>query len=159
MMLNTSYRIVQNREDAEDIMQEAFLKAFQKMHQLKDSVSLGGWLKRIAVNMSLDKVRKKKKELWIEEVSKDISSEAEEELEITPAMSVDDVKKAINRLKEKYRIVLILYLLEGYNLREIAALLKLKESTVRNQFSRGKRNLVLELNKHQHEIREVHKRA
>lgn len=159
MMLNTSYRIVQNREDAEDIMQEAFLKAFQKMHQLKDSVSLGGWLKRIAVNMSLDKVRKKKKELWIEEVSKDISSEAEEELEITPAMSVDDVKKAINRLKEKYRIVLILYLLEGYNLREIAALLKLKESTVRNQFSRGKRNLVLELNKHQHEIRAIHKRA
>ena len=159
MMLNTSYRIVQNREDAEDIMQEAFLKAFQKMHQLKDSVSLGGWLKRIAVNMSLDKVRKKKKELWIEEVSKDISSDAEKELEITPAMSVDDVKKAINRLKEKYRVVLILYLLEGYNLREIAALLKLKESTVRNQFSRGKRNLVLELNKHQHEIREVHKRA
>ena len=159
MMLNTSYRIVQNREDAEDIMQEAFLKAFQKMHQLKDSVSLGGWLKRIAVNMSLDKVRKKKKELWIEEVSKDISPDAEEELEITPAMSVDDVKKAINRLKEKYRIVLILYLLEGYNLREIAALLKLKESTVRNQFSRGKRNLVLELNKHQHEIRAIHKRA
>ena len=159
MMLNTSYRIVQNREDAEDIMQEAFLKAFQKMHQLKDSVSLGGWLKRIAVNMSLDKVRKKKKELWIEEVSKDISPDAEEELEITPAMSVDDVKKAINRLKEKYRVVLILYLLEGYNLREIAALLKLKESTVRNQFSRGKRNLVLELNKHQHEIRAIHKRA
>lgn len=159
MMLNTSYRIVQNREDAEDIMQEAFLKAFQKMHQLKDSVSLGGWLKRIAVNMSLDKVRKKKKELWIEEVTKDVSSEAEEELEIAPSMSVDDIKKAINRLKEKYRIVLILYLLEGYNQREIAAMLELKESTVRNQYSRGKRNLVLELNKHQNEIRELHKRA
>lgn len=159
MMLNTSYRIVQNREDAEDIMQESFIKGFQKMHQLKESVSLGGWLKRIAVNMSLDKVRKKKKELWIEEVTNDVPSEVEDELDIAPTMSVDDVKAAINRLKEKYRIVLILYLLEDHNLREIAALLKLKESTVRNQYSRGKRNLILELNKHQHENRKIHKRA
>lgn len=159
MMLNTSYRIVQNREDAEDIMQESFIKGFQKMHQLKESVSLGGWLKRIAVNMSLDKVRKKKKELWIEEVTNDVPSEMEAELDIAPTMSVDDVKAAINRLKEKYRIVLILYLLEDHNLREIAALLKLKESTVRNQYSRGKRNLILELNKHQHENRKIHKRA
>jgi RNA polymerase sigma-70 factor (ECF subfamily) len=141
-MYNTSYRIVRSREDAEDIMQECFIKGFQKMHQIKEEVTLGAWLKRIVVNRSLDHVRKKKQETWIEE-TRILDTEAKEpELESYSEVSVDHIKKCMDQLKEKYRIILVLYMIEDYNHREISKLLNIKESTVRNQYTRGKSQLI-----------------
>lgn len=156
MMLNTSFRIVQSREDAEDIMQESFLVAFEKIGQLKESVSLGGWLKRIVINRSLDAVRKKKRDGWTEALNDSIQQEEDNVQEEDLSATIEQIKEGIYNLKEKYRIVLVLNLIEGYNLKEIASFLKLKESTVRNQFSRGKKQLILKLKRHHHEFREAH---
>ena len=142
MMYNVSVRIVRSREDAEDIVQECFIKAFQKVHQIKEEMSLGAWLKRIVVNSSLDSVRKKKKESWIEETHI-LDTETEEiELEDTTTLSVQKIKECMNQLKEKYRIILVLYMIEDYNHREISELLHIKESTVRNQYRIGKSRLI-----------------
>ena len=142
MMYNVSFRIVRNREDAEDIIQECFIKAFQKVHQIKEEMSLGAWLKRIVVNSSLDRVRKKKKESWLEETTI-LETETEElEIENEDEVSVQKIKECLSQLKEKYRIILTLYMIEDYNHREISELLNIKESTVRNQYRRGKNQLI-----------------
>lgn len=142
MMYNSSLRIVRNREDAEDIIQECFIKSFQKMSQIKEEVSLGAWLKRIVVNRSLDHIRKKKQESWIEE-TRILETESEElEIEEESNLSIERIKECINSLKEKYRVILILYMIEDYNHREISELLNIKESTVRNQYRRGKNQLI-----------------
>ena len=157
MMYNVSVRIVKNRQDAEDIVQESFIKAFQKIGQVKDEISLGAWLKRIVINASLDFIRKNKNQFWIEE--KEIISEEVEELEIevSSGISVEKIKECIQSLKEKYSIILVLYMIEDYNHREIGEMLKLKESTVRNQYRRGKNQLVLKLQKkYKDEFKRLH---
>ena len=138
MMYNVSYRIVQSREDAEDIVQESLVKGFQKIHQIKEELSLGAWLKRIVVNASLDCVRKKKKESWIEETRVLETDTVEREIEDDSQVTVALIKQCLSELKEKYRIILTL---------EISEMLNIKESTVRNQYRRGKNRLIDKLQK------------
>ena len=142
MMFGAAVRIVKSREEAEDIVQDCFIKAFKKIDQLENDANLGGWLKRIVINKSLDVVRENNKITWVEETNI-LEKEIEDEEEIKEEkVSVDFVKKCINNLKEKYRVVLSLYLIEDYNHREIGQLLNVNESTVRNQFRRGKQQLL-----------------
>tara|TARA_R110002073_G_scaffold8207_1_gene45694 strand:- start:133897 stop:134376 length:480 start_codon:yes stop_codon:yes gene_type:complete len=141
-MYNVSYRIVRNRHDAEDVVQESFIKGFDKVHQIKEEVSLGAWLKRITVNASLDLVRKRKKEYWVDELHVSEEEVKDSEIEDFSEMTVKLIKECINNLKEKYRVILVLYMIEDYNHREISELLGLKESTVRNQYRRGKNQLI-----------------
>lgn len=156
MLFSSSVRILKSREDAEDVVQDAFIKGFQKMDQVKEGVSLGAWFRRIAVNASLDLVRKQKKTIWAEE-NNVLEREFEDvEVDVHPEISVDFIKACINELKEKYRIILVLYMIEDYNHREIGEQLNIKESTVRNQYRRGK-NQLLELmqNKSKHELKRI----
>ena len=147
-MFGVAYRILNHREGAEDIVHEAFITGFQKIHQLENDGYLGGWLKRIVVNKALDAVKKENKVHWVDT---DLVIADKEELEddINPSISVDLVKKCLAQLKEKYRIVLNLYLIENYNHREIGELLNIKESTIRNQYKRGKEQLVAIIKEHQ----------
>lgn len=142
MMYGASVRILKNREEAEDVVQECFIKAFEKMHQLKEDANLGAWLKRIVINKSLDVARANQKLVITDELS--IVENKTEEIEdnIDTSTSVKHIKNCIEKLKDKYRIVLSLYLIEDYNHKEISELLNLKESTVRNQFRRGKQQLL-----------------
>ncbi len=146
-MFNTSLRIVNDDMEAEDVMQEAFLSAFEKINTYSGNVSFGAWLKKIVVNRSLDALGMRKA------VFEDIDSHAEirdeshedaaynEEL----ATKVEEVKAAIERLPEGYRVILSLYLIEGYDHDEIAELLHISSSTSRSQLSRAKQKLVSEL--------------
>lgn len=147
MMYGASVRILQRREEAEDVVQECFIKAFQKIHQLDNNANLGSWLKRIVVNKSLDIVRKNKgvdfvNESLIVERTEEVKEDVDEQ-----KLSVELIKKGINTLSEKYRIILNLYLIEDYNHKEISKILNLKESTVRNQYKRGKDKLLLMIQK------------
>lgn len=140
MMFGAAVRILKRKEEAEDVVQDCFIKGFQRIHQLKEDANLGAWFKRIVVNKSLDIVRKNNKIKYSDEPI--VIEDKVEEGYIEPTISVDFVKDCINQLKEKYRLVLVLYMIEDYNHREIGELLQIKESTVRNQYKRGKEQLL-----------------
>ena len=146
-MYNTSLRIVNNSMEAEDIMQESFLSAFEKIDTYSGTVSFGAWLKKIVINRSLDALSRRKAIFEDIEAHTGIRDEGsddvsrQEEIDI----KVDEIKEAINNLPDGYRIILSLYLLEGYDHDEIAEILGISSSTSRSQLSRAKQKLISEL--------------
>jgi len=148
-MYNTSLRIVNDTMEAEDIMQEAFLSAFEKIETYSGTVSFGAWLKRIVINRSLDALSRRKaifEDIELHVGIRDENSDdavRKEELDI----KVGEVKEAIDRLPDGYRIILSLYLLEGYDHDEIAEILNISSSTSRSQLSRAKQKLIAEMKK------------
>jgi len=148
-MYNTCLRIVNDSLEAEDIMQEAFLKAFEKMKTYKGEVSFGAWLKRIVINHSLDELRKRKLDMESIEDSffelkekKDVKERINEEEVILKA---EEIRDEINNLPDGYRIVLSLYLIEGYDHDEISEILNISSSTSRSQCARAKQKLLKKL--------------
>ena len=143
-MFNTSLRIVSDTMEAEDSMQEAFLSAFEKIETYSGIVSFGAWLKKIVINRSLDVVSRQK--AIFEDI--DTHYELQEDTNDTPELQekMNEVKSAINNLPDGYRIILSLYLLEGYDHDEIAEILNISSSTSRSQLSRAKQKLLNELN-------------
>ncbi|QOD61597.1 sigma-70 family RNA polymerase sigma factor [Polaribacter haliotis] len=139
-MLVVAHRYVKDRFIAEDVMQDAFIKAFKYIESYKNEVAFGAWLKRIVINQSIDYLKKNKLELISinDEVYK---VENEENWTIESDISVDGIVETINNLKEKYRLVLTMYLLEGYDHQEIAEVLNITENTSRTHLLRGKKLL------------------
>ena len=133
-------RFLKDAADAEDVVQEAFIKAFTKLHQYKAEVTFGAWLKRIVVNKSIDLLKSKKQQLVdLEEVHlKVIDTTNDDKWLVDDAITVDDVKAAISKLPEKYEYVVMLYLIEGYDHQEISEILNISEVASRTQLSRGK---------------------
>ena len=142
-MYNSSLRIVKDELEAEDIMQEAFLSAFKNIKKYKGEVSFGAWLKRIVINRSLDSLKKKKLELFPLEnelyklKDEEHSYNVEENKE-----QIELIKNTIDLLPTGYRIILSLYLLEGYDHEEIANIMDVSASTSRSQFLRAKKKLI-----------------
>lgn len=143
-MFLVSYRYVNDTMLAEDIMQEAFIKAFKNINSYKNEVAFGAWLKRIVINHSIDQLKKSKLELVA--INDEVTSRVDnEDWKIDCEISIQTVVDKINELKEKYRLVLSLYLLEGYDHSEIAQILNITENTSRTHLLRGKRILKEEL--------------
>lgn len=138
-MYNVSYRMMNNREEAEDMLQEAFTQAFMKLDSYRYESSFGSWLKRIVVNTCINAINKRKVDLtYCEEIySDDVSEEEEAE----PVYTVQIVTRAIEQLPEGSRMVLSLYLLEGYDHGEIAQIMGITESTSKSQYMRAKRKV------------------
>jgi len=147
-MLNVSFRIVGNIAEAEDVLQEAFLDAFNKVKDFRQDTTFGLWLKQIVVNRSINMLRKRKLEL-VEldgEQFENIADDDFEDDEDTQYQAAR-VKEAIKQLPDGYRVVLSLYLLEGYDHEEISQILNISENTSRTQFLRAKRKLLEILNR------------
>jgi len=141
-MYNTTLRIVGDSDDAEDVMQEAFLKAFAKLESYRGEVSFGAWLKRIMINKALDFLRLKRDQISLEEAG-EIGEMAEEGTGDTEyKYSADTIRKAIYSLPEGYRIVLSLILLEGYDHEEVSQILQISNATSRTQYHRAKKKLI-----------------
>ncbi|WP_344789589.1 RNA polymerase sigma factor [Postechiella marina] len=136
-------RFLKDTADAEDVVQEAFLKAFTKLHQYNAEVTFGAWLKRIVINKSIDLIKSKKQELIeLEEVHlKVIDTDYNNKWLVDDAITLNDVKKAINKLPDKYQYVVMLYLIEGYDHQEISEILNISVIASRTQLSRGKSKL------------------
>jgi len=139
-MYNTTLRIVGDPDDAEDVMQEAFLKAFLKLRTYRGEVSFGAWLKRIVVNKSLDFLRLRRERISLDEV-KDVVENMNETPQLDMAYEAETIKQAIYALPEGYRIVLSLILLEGYDHEEVSEILKISNATSRTQYHRAKKKL------------------
>jgi len=142
-MFTIAMRFVKDTMEAEDIVQEAFIKAFSKLHQYKAEVTFGAWLKRIVINKSIDLLKSRKQQmLELDEVHlKVIDNNYEDEWLVDDAITLNEVKKAIQQLPDKYQYVVMLFLIEGYDHQEIAEILNITEVASRTQLSRGKAKL------------------
>ncbi len=139
-MYNTSLRIVRDPMEAEDIMQESFLSAFEKIDTYGGTVSFGAWLKRIVVNRSLDSIKKKR--MYFETLDEKLNGGSFEDLpEDEIVENAGKIREAIMKLPDGFRIVLSLYLLEGYDHEEIGKILNISSSTSRSQYARARQKL------------------
>jgi RNA polymerase sigma factor (sigma-70 family) len=145
-MYNTALRIVGDPMDAEDVMQEAFLAAFSHIKEYEGVVSFGAWLKRIVINRSIDLLKKRRIRFESFEDHKGLNPADDEPEGDEAAVTADLIRKGISLLPEGYRIILSLYLIEGYDHEEISGILRISESTSRSQLSRAKRKLLEILN-------------
>ena len=141
-MLNVAFRIVGSIDEAEDVLQEAFLDAFNRVRDFRQETTFGLWLKQIVVHRSINMLRKRKLEmveLGEDQLDNIPDEESEDDEEIL--YKVAQVKAAMKELPDGYRVVLSLYLLEGYDHDENGQILNISENTSRTQFLRAKRKL------------------
>jgi RNA polymerase sigma-70 factor (ECF subfamily) len=141
-MLNVAYRIVGSVDEAEDVLQDAFLDAFNRVKDFRQETTFGLWLKQIVVHRAINLLRKRRLEM-VELEEGELENIPEEEAEDDEEIQykVAQVKEAMKELPEGYRVVLSLYLLEGYDHEEIGQILNISENTSRTQFLRAKRKL------------------
>jgi len=139
-MYAVSRRYIRNPDDAEDMVQEAFIKAFQKLDQFRGDVSFGAWLKRIVVNRCIDFLKSQKERL-IELQDHHIHVVEDEDWTVEDGISAEDVIQAMKELSDKYKDVVQLYLIEGYDHGEISEILGITQTNCRSRLLRGKGHL------------------
>jgi RNA polymerase sigma factor (sigma-70 family) len=136
-MLSVCYRFAHNREDAEDMLQEGFIKVFTQMHTFQNKGAFEGWIRRIIVHTCINFLKKHKK--FAESVELDYANTINVKEESLPSlMQAKQIVEAIRLLPIGYRTVLNLYAIEGYSHKEIGEMLDIQESTSRSQFTRAK---------------------
>lgn len=136
-MLSVCYRFANSREDAEDMLQEGFIKVFTQMHTFQNKGAFEGWIRRIIVHTCINFLKKNKK------FSNSIDLEQADYLEVKEdtmpsVMQARQIIECIRLLPLGYRTVLNLYAMEGYSHKEIADMLDIEESTSRSQYTRAK---------------------
>jgi RNA polymerase sigma-70 factor (ECF subfamily) len=143
-MFNTSLRILNDTAEAEDVMQESFLQAFQRIDTYRGDSSFGAWLKRIVVNRSLDALKKNRADYSLDELDHEtVEADLEEEdYMMVLSSKVEAIRKSIHKLPDNYRIVLSLYLLEGYDHEEISQILGITENLSRIRYFRARKKLL-----------------
>ena len=139
-MYNVALRIVKDRDEADDVLQEAFVSAFSHLASFQGTSSFGAWLKRIVINKSLNALKKHTTDPIPDslELEDEETSVSWQEADV---LTVRRVKKAILGLPEGYRTVLTLYLMEGYDHQEIAEILDISVGTSKSQYNRAKKRL------------------
>lgn len=146
-MYNICFRMLNHVGEAEDALQEAFVDAFTHIHQFRQQSTFGAWLKQIVVNKAINQLRSRKVQ-WVEidewQEAEEANSPSEEisYLEEDQSYEVERIRCAMKNLPEGYRVVLSLYLFEGYDHEEIGEVLGISETTSRTQYMRAKRRLL-----------------
>jgi len=136
-MLGVCYRFAKNREDAEDMLQEGFIKVFSQIHQYRSEGALEGWIRRIMVHTCINALKKNKKFSDCIDIAYAGHIGIREE-SIPSIMQAKEVVECIRSLPLGYRTVLNLYAIEGYSHKEIGNMLDIEESTSRSQYTRAK---------------------
>ena len=150
-MYNVCLRIVNHDAEAEDVLQEAFIDAFTHINTFRGHSTFGAWLKQIVVNRAINHLRGRRLNLVSLELNQfgdDDSADQPDWADVEPydeagvQLAVERVRRAMQQLPEGYRMVLSLYLFEGYDHEEISNVLNISETTSRTQYLRGKRRLL-----------------
>lgn len=144
-MYFVALRFLKDQMEAEDAMQEAFIKAFKKLHQFNGEVSFGAWLKRIVINKCIDKLKAKKLELVAINEQTMTTVEEDGNWQVDDEVSLEMIKSKIEQLPEKYKYPIMLYLIEGYDHEEISEILQISQVASRTLVHRGKKKLQEEL--------------
>jgi RNA polymerase sigma factor (sigma-70 family) len=147
-MYNVSLRILNHGSEAEDSLQEAFLDAFNHIHSFRGQSTFGAWLKQIVVNRAINHLRGRRVELVELDTTRMGDEDGLDWADSDPCdetginYDVERIRQAMQKLSEGYRVVLSLYLFEGYDHEEIGHILKISETTSRTQFMRGRKKLL-----------------
>ena len=151
-MYNVCLRILNHEAEAEDVLQEAFMDAFSHIGSFRGQSTFGAWLKQIVVNRAINHLRSRRLELVDLESNRSGEDDGPDYADAEPydeegiQFEVERVRQAMQRLPEGYRVVLSLYLFEGYDHEEIGNVLNISETTSRTQYLRGKKRLLELLN-------------
>ena len=142
-MFNICCRMMNNRADAEDMLQEAFVEAFKKLDTFRFESTFGAWVKRITVNKCINELKRRKIQLEYSDQPHLLRDEADA-VDPPPydGLSAEHVKHAMGLLPDGYRVVFSLYMLEGYDHEEIASILNISESTSKTQLMRAKKKII-----------------
>lgn len=140
-MYNICLRMMGNEADAEDMLQNAFVDVFLKINSYRSEATIGAWIKRIVINTCINHLKKRRLDTteWDDRIG-DQSLETDYNAQ-DASLSVDMVKKAMAELPDGYRAVFSLYLIEGYDHKEIADIMGVTEATSKSQFSRAKKKM------------------
>lgn len=145
-MLMVCRRYVKSMEDAEEVLSNAFIKVFKKIDQYSGQGALGGWIRRIMVNESLNFIRYQKN-LFVE-VDEERTMEMSHE-EFHDHLSAEHLMTIINDLPLGYKTVFNLYAIEGYTHKEIGEMLNISENTSKSQLSKARKSLQQKLGDHE----------
>jgi len=145
-MYNIALRIINDTAEAEDVMQESFLSAFQKLETFSGTVTFGAWLKKIVINRALDVIKGRKTLISLEHVPELPEESRGDSYLDYRELNIDMVKQAMYALPDGYRVVLSLYLVEGYDHDEISEILGITNATSRTQYHRARKQLAKKLN-------------
>jgi len=153
-MFNVCFRMMNNREEAEDMLQESFTDAFHRLHSFRYDSTFGHWLKRIVVNNCINELKRKKADLsYFDDMAWFENNEDTKEEIYGNGLTIEHVKKAMTHLPNGSRLIFSLYLLEGYDHVEISQILNISESNSKSQYMRAKRKIKELLNTTQNDIR------
>lgn len=147
-MYNVCLRIVNHEAEAEDVLQEAFVDAFSHIATFRGQSTFGAWLKQIVVNRAINHLRSRRLDLVDLESQRVGHDDGIDYADNEPydedgvQLEVERVRRALAQLPEGYRVVLSLYLFEGYDHEEIGQVLNISETTSRTQYLRGKKRLL-----------------
>ena len=136
-MMTVCLRYSSDSMDAEDVLQDGFVKVFNKIVDFKMDGSLEGWIRRIMVNTALDAIRKNKKyamDANIDDVGYKISNSES----ASDNMEAEDLMKLVNSMPDGYKLVFNLFAIEGYSHKEIGELMNISENTSKSQYSRAR---------------------
>ena len=140
-MLGVVMRYINDKERADDVLQDAFIKVFKNIHKFEHTGSLEGWIRRIMVNTALDQIRKNKKKQNNVELDNDSYFELKQDSSAEEILQAESLMKIVQSLPEGYRTVFNLFAIEGYSHKEIAEELGITENTSKSQYSRAKSTL------------------
>lgn len=144
LVMGICYRYVKDKDEAADIFQEAFMKIFQNIHQVKKARALGGWIRKVAVNASLDHLKAMRYPDTVGDESHELSDHFYSNL--LDKMSMDVILDVVNKLPDGCRIIFNLHILDGFSHKEIAEKLEISESTSRSQLTHARKLLKRNLN-------------
>lgn len=139
-MMGVCMRYTNDYDEAQDVLQDGFIKIFNKLPKFESKGSLEGWIRRIMVNTALDNYRKNKKHQGNVDVES-VSFMLEKNDFTIETINAEDLLKIIHTIPEGYRVVFNLFAIEGYSHKEIAVQLGVTESTSKSQYSRAKKLL------------------
>ena len=138
-MFAVSVRLLNHREDAEDVLQECFIAAFGALETFRGESSFGSWLKRIVINKSLNHLKKKKMEF--QELNTEVEFVEEEVTLDDNSITMEAIQQTLKELAHGYRLVFSLYYFENMSHKEIADHLDISENTSKSQLNRAKKKL------------------
>lgn len=141
-MFNVAWRMMNSKEEAEDMLQDSFSDAFARIHTFKYDSGFGSWIKRIVINNCINELKRRKADLqFFDDMSMFDNSWDENEEGIQSGLSVENIRKAMDQLPNGSKMIFSLYLLEGYDHREIAQILNVSESNSKSQYMRARRKI------------------